>query len=187
MSRPGERKQSSDIQLSLTPPHPPLPGPPDGCKFPFFSPNLWVFSTTFGDPPPAERRRVDRSWRGRRRGWTRREREARAAGAPSVGCSSAPLPVTGVGRGDVVCTHRPGSRGARRWALPRTQSDKRAARRPPPASPPTAAAALPVSRLASHNKSPGAELKLSICRSVMGMMNDPQALKCSASSAGSRC
>lgn len=162
-----ERKQSSDIQLSLTPPHPPLPGPPDGCKVSLFSPNLWVFQHNFlGDPPPAERRRVDRRERAPPAGLDGKW-EARAGAGPLGGVL---LGLLGdrVGRGDVrVCTHRPaGATQSGAAGACHGQSDKKGCAAASLLRPLHGRAACLSSRLASHNKSL-AQAKLSICRSVM--------------------
>lgn len=133
MSRPGKGNKAPIFSSPLTPPHPPLPGPPDGCKFPFFSPQPLGFQHNFWRPTASGEEKGGQKGEGAA-GWTRREsgRRGAGAGAPRWG---APRPPPGdrVGRGE-MCGSAPIAPGAAEPGAGRCHGPrvtKRAARRPP--------------------------------------------------------
>lgn len=154
MSRPGKETKLRYSAL-LTPPHPPLPGPPDGCKFPFFPPTSG-FSAQLLE---THRQRRGEGWT-EGRGAPPAGLDGRVGGegggrGPSVGVLLGPTPGDRVGEGRCAGLH-PSPREPRSPALgaagPRVTKGLRGG---PPLRPlPRPAAALSVSLLAkSHNKS----------------------------------
>lgn len=117
-----ERKQSSDILLS---PHPSPPAPPQApgsLKVSLFSPNLWVFSTTFGDATASREEEGRIGGKGRRLGL--RGESVPGGGGGGLGPAPPPAPPRGVTPAGL---HRPplGAAESGHWALPRAQSDKK--------------------------------------------------------------